>query len=223
MSESSLTPEKEAELLDFSSYWQPYKIKSKNQTFDEFNGKSWPVKKFVKTNVKVRGILHVVQLFDDVWLFVCEIISKSTNIRQLYRFIILDQIILVEKDEEDINYNIFEKYICSLLQFEEPKEIRVNVLRNRSLAKKGIPIRLTLLVNNQTAGVEGLEQITLTGDNVIRGIQTLNDRQEVDLKADSIGPWIEVETNELRYQMGKGIFVKSVSETAFKVIKSTLA
>ena len=58
---------------------------------------------------------------------------------------------------------------------------------------------------------------------MIRGIQTLKDRQEVDLKADSIGPWIDIETTALRFTMGKGILLKEgASKEIIDVVKSTL-
>lgn len=222
MGEISFPTEKESELLNFKAYWKPFKIDSENLSISNIHGRTWPVKNFVKTNVRVRGILIVKQLYKNVWVLGAEIISKSNSIRALYRYIIIDQLVLVEEDENGICFKIFQDFICPLLKIGKSTEIRVNVMRNRSLAKKGIPIRLTILVNNQTAGVEGLEQMTLTGDNVIRGIQTLHDRQEVDLKADSIGPWIDVETKDLRYRMGKGIFVKNTTEMAFSILKATL-
>jgi hypothetical protein len=224
VSKNNFTPEKNVEIMEFTSYWKPFHVTiESNITFPDLHGKVWPVKNYIKTNVRVRGMLHVKQLFKDIWLICAEVVSKSTNIRGFFRFIILENLILVENDEEGINFTIFQEYLCPLLKINKVKEIRVNAMRIRSLAKKGTPTRLTLLVNNQTAGVDGLDRITLTGENIVRGIQTLQDRQEVDLKADSVGPWIEVETKELEYRMGKGVFVKETSTTTFEMIKATLS
>ena len=189
------------------------------------NGSSWPVKSFLKSHVRARGTLHILELFENVILIAPEVISRSATTRGIFRIIIFNGIALIQDDEDHISKNFFIEYVLPILDLSEDeiKEIRINAMRIRSLARKITPTKLTLLVNGQTAGVDGLEQITLTGHNVIRGIQTLKDRQEVDLKADSIGPWIDIETNVLRFTMGKGILLKDgATKEVMEIVKSTL-
>ena len=81
-------------------------------------------------------------------------------------------------------------------------------------------MKMTILVNNQTAGVDGLETITIAGDNIIRGIQTLKDRQEVDIKADALGPWTEIETPSLKLEIGKGIRIKKISFSTIELLST---
>lgn len=220
----------EVELDNWSTYWKPYQVKPPEGGIAEMqqqllglDSKAWPVKTYVKSGqIRVRGMVHVRSLYPEVLLLAAEVVSKSINVRGVFRMIFLGDLVLVENDAENLAYTLFAQYFCPLLGIEETKEVRVNAMRVRSLAMKSTPTRLTLLVNNQTAGVDGLEQITLVGENIMRGIKTLKDRQEVDLKADSIGPWVEVETLHLRYKMGEGVFVKEVSESTFAVVRSTL-
>jgi hypothetical protein len=220
--------EVDPKLLEWTSYWSPFQITLKERWKEillVLNGSSWPVKNFLKSNVRARGVLHILEPFENVLLVAPEVISRSATTRGIFRILIFENIVLVQVDEDDISKNIFMEYLSPILELseEEIKEIRINAMRIRNLARKITPIKLTLLVNNQTAGVDGLEQITLSGHNVIRGIQTLKDRQEVDLKADSIGPWIDIETATLRFTMGKGILLKNgASKEVLDVMKTTL-
>ena len=215
-------------LLEWSSYFLPFYIPLKENWKDllsVLNGSSWPVKTFLKSHVRARGTLHIYEIFKDVLLIAPEVISRSATTRGIFRILLFGTVALIQVDEDQVSKNFFMEYLLPILDLSEEdiKEIRINAMRIRGLARKITPIKLTLLVNNQTAGVDGLEEITLTGRNVIRGIQTLKDRQEVDLKADSIGPWIDIETTSLQFTMGKGIFLKEgASKEVIDVIKSTL-
>ena len=221
-------PETDSKLFEWDFYWTPFQVPLKEKWKEillALNGSSWPVKNFLKSNVRARGTLHIRELFDDVILIAPEVISRSATTRGVFRILIFNNIALIQDDEDKVTKHIFNDYFLPIVDvsIDEIKEIRVNAMRIRGLAKKITPTKLTLLVNNQTAGVDGLEQITLTGQDVIRGIQTLKDRQEVDLKANSIGPWIDIETNSLRFTMGKGIYIKEVaSKELIDVVTSTL-
>ena len=214
-------------IFDCDSYWIPYKFNDGNpshwkEVLLALNNSSWPVKTFVKSTVRVRGRLNVTELSKNVLLVAPEVVSKSINIRKIFRIIIFEGYALVQDDE--VSKKFLHEYIGPIFDLSEEnfKEIRINAMKIRKLAQKIIPTKLTLLVNNQTAGVEGLEELTLTGQNVIRGIKTLKDRQEVDLKAESIGPWIELESEDLKFKMGKGIFLKNQNEKSFEIILETL-
>ena len=217
----------QAKILNWDCYWKPFQFdlqENWKKLILSLNGSSWPVKSFVKSNVKVRGILHVSELSKDVILIAPEIISKSAKYRKIFRIIIHGKFALSQIDKNSYTQNIFLDYICPLfnIQSDQVKEIRINAMKIRKLSKIVTPTMLTLLVNFQTAGVQGLEHLTLTGDNVIRGIKTLYDRQEVDLKADSIGPWIDIESDKIRFTMGKGIILKDTSEKSIEILVSSL-
>lgn len=205
--------------------WKPYKVDSFSplNEFFNLNDAVWPVKKFISSKgIRARGRIEVVEILPKTILIIAEIISKSINIRGWYRFLVLydANIILTESIDEGIK--VFEKYVTPTFGINNPQEIRINAMRIRKLAKNGTeaPVKLTLLVNNQTAGVEGLETLTLVGENIIRGIQTLKDRQEVDLKAESIGPWIELETNSIKLEMAKGLKIKNIKKEALDLLTS---
>lgn len=179
-----------------SILWKVYKVEvklPKDKIIAE-DGNAWPVKRYVSAGgIRARGTLHVSEIAKDKLWIIAEVISKSINVRGMFRYLLFIEedkgIILVEDTDQD-GEKVFQEFILPTFKLENAKENRVNAMRVRKLAKNGTetPVRLTLLVNNQTAGVDGLETITLTGSNVNRGIITLKDRQEVDLKAESIGP-----------------------------------
>jgi hypothetical protein len=180
------------------------------------------VKRFISCRgIRARGILTLREVFPNVIFLAAEIISKSINIRGTYRYLFLyPQNVLLAEHRDEEGEKLLYQYIAPTFQTSDLSEIKINAMRIRKLAKNGIemPIKLTMLVNYQTAGVEGLETVTLTGENIIRGIQTLKDRQEVDLKAEAIGPWIEIETNSLKLEMSKGVKIKKFSSESLGIL-----
>ncbi|MFW9928624.1 MAG: hypothetical protein ACFFD1_04470 [Candidatus Thorarchaeota archaeon] len=206
--------------------WKVFKVDKVMDSQDilKQNDSVWPVKKFIACGgIRARGRLETNEVFNNVILIIAEVISKSINIRGWYRYLVMEgaHIVLVEAEKEE-SLKIFYDYIIPNFKIDNPVEVKINAMRIRKLAKNGTeaPIRLTLLVNNQTAGVEGLETLTLSGDNIIRGIQTLKDRQEVDIKAESIGPWIEIETNSIKLEMSKGIKIKLFNQDALNLLST---
>ncbi|HKZ41938.1 MAG TPA: hypothetical protein VJ044_13320 [Candidatus Hodarchaeales archaeon] len=173
--------------------------------------------------IQARGRIVVREIVPDTILVAAEVISKSTNIRGIYRYLMLlkGEILLVEDVDED-GERLYTNYFMPTFKITDPSEIKINAMRIRKLAKNGVesPIRMTILVNNQTAGVDGLETITIAGDNIIRGIQTLKDRQEVDIKADALGPWTEIETPSLKLEIGKGIRIKKISFSTIELLST---
>lgn len=219
----------EDRILKWDFYWKLYEFNIKKNwknTLLALNGSSWPVKSFIKSNAKVRGLIHSLEVSDDVILIAPEVISRSINSKFIFRIIVFDNHALVQEDVDKVSLKLFLNFLCPIFDIKPDnsnvKEIRINAMKIRKLSKHITPVRLTLLVNNQTAGVEGLEQLTLTGDNVIRGIKTLADRQEVDLKADSIGPWIDLASESLQFTMGKGIKLNNHTNEVFNIIKSSI-
>ena len=205
--------------------WKPFKVDSfaPSEEFLLQNNTVWPVKKFITSKgIRARGRVDISEILPNTLLIITEIISKSINIRGWYRFLVLvdDNLVFVESKDE--SNKIFQEYIVPTFKVQNPSEIKINAMRIRKLAKNGseAPVKLTLLVNNQTAGVDGLETLTLTGENIVRGIQTLKDRQEVDLKAESIGPWIEIETKSIKLEMSKGLKIKSMKKEALNLLSS---
>ncbi|MHA2278478.1 MAG: hypothetical protein ACXAC2_22085 [Candidatus Kariarchaeaceae archaeon] len=225
MLETQSEPISSEKLVIKDILWKPYKVDSffPIKDFFKLNDAVWPVKKFISSKgIRARGRIEVVELLPNTVLIIAEIISKSINIRGWYRFLVLYDANIILIESVDDGKKIFENYITPTFGISNPQEIRINAMRIRKLAKNGseTPVKLTLLVNNQTAGVEGLETLTLVGENIIRGIQTLKDRQEVDLKAESIGPWIEIETNSIKLEMAKGLKIKNMKKEALDLLSS---
>lgn len=225
MSEITEDPEVSEKLVIDDILWKPFKVDSfaSSKEFFQMNGTVWPVKRFISSKgIRARGRIEIIELLPNTILVIAEIISKSVNIRGWYRYLILHDANIILVESKIGGAKIFEDYIISTFKVTNPQEIRINAMRIRKLAKNGTeaPVKLTLLVNNQTAGVDGLETLTLVGENIIRGIQTLKDRQEVDLKAESIGPWIELETKSIKLEMTKGLKIKNMKKEALDLLSS---
>jgi len=144
-----------ARIFDCDLFWKPYKFNEGNpkqwkKILLALNRSTWPVKAFLKSNVRVRGRLNVTELSKNVLLVAPEVISKSINNRKIFRIIIIEGYALVQDDE--VSKNFLHDFIGPIFDLtpENFKEIRINAMKIRKLARHIIPTKLTLLVNNQT-------------------------------------------------------------------------
>lgn len=211
----------------FTGFWKVYQTNiDLDDPWEEFilslNGKSWPVRSFIKCKTRVRGEQSCFELAKGVFLVAFSVRSKSPKLRNIFRIVVTKSFALIQNDQEGVSKRLFSELILPKFNLKESKEIRVNAMKIRKLIKIVTPTRLTLKVNFENAGVEGLESLILTGSNVIRGIQTLKDRQEVDLKADSIGTMVELESENLCFVIGKGLLLKQVDKKVWDILAKTL-
>ncbi|MHA2296154.1 MAG: hypothetical protein ACXAEU_14105 [Candidatus Hodarchaeales archaeon] len=211
-------------IVDLAGEWTPYKIISASidlKRIESMNGSSFPVSKYVSAGkTKVTGLLHAHEILKGNYVVATEFKSRSALLRKTYRFLFLtkDNILLVEALEG--GKEILDKFLLAKLALspENLKQKRVNAMVIKRIARKFIPLRLTFLISIETAGVEGLTHITLEGDNVIRGIETLRSRQEYDLDPSNLGPWTAVETETVNVAVRKPIKVKKVNSELFQTL-----
>ncbi|MHA2239564.1 MAG: hypothetical protein ACXAB2_14545, partial [Candidatus Hodarchaeales archaeon] len=81
---------------------------------------------------------------------------------------------------------------------------------------------LKIRISLETSGIEGLQNIIIEGENVIRGVETLEQRHEISLQFMQSGPWVGVGTVEFQMEIGKGVKIHQLESNAFKRLNTVL-
>ncbi|MFW9995327.1 MAG: hypothetical protein ACFFD4_25040 [Candidatus Odinarchaeota archaeon] len=201
-------------IVDLAGEWLPYKLKfplTDLKNIAKMNSKSFPVSEFTgSSKTKVSGTFHVYEILDEIYVIAAEFKSRSALLRKTYRYLILAKEGILLAEALKGTKEILEKLLLPKLGLSSDniKERNVNAMIVKKVARKFIPQRLTFLISIETAGVDGLTSISLEGDNVKRGLETLKSRQEFDLDPSNLGPWTAVETETVNVAVRKPVRVK---------------
>ena len=119
-------------IFDCDSYWKPYKFVEGNpkqwkKILLSLNGSTWPVKSYLKSSVRVRGVLHIIEVSENVILLAPEVISKSINNRRIFRIIIIEGYALVQDETDGISKKFLIDYVAPLFKLSEAhfKELKM--------------------------------------------------------------------------------------------------
>lgn len=145
----------------------------------DFSGVDFSARDYINTgSVAVRGRIHALALPEDLILFVIEFSSRSAYYRQFYRYLIGDSFFLMEQKEDALN--LFQELIQPLLIAFDFEPNPISPKHFERTLQLGLPVLEIDLEINDPA-VPNLSTLSLTGDNLIRGVKTLRSRQEVDV------------------------------------------
>ena len=158
-------------------------------------------------------------VIDEFYFITLECRSRSPSLRGEFRFIISkdsDYFFLEQKEGIKEKFVEYLDYLSISMDYVQE---RIKALLIRRIVKEGhvltnLKVKLTL----ETTGIEGLSLISIEGENVLRGLETLKDRQEKSLDFVVSGPWIGAGTKDFHLEVGKGLKLSSVSSTTLKAI-----
>ncbi|MHA1450730.1 MAG: hypothetical protein ACTSP4_15085 [Candidatus Hodarchaeales archaeon] len=214
-------------LVDLEGDWTPYTLNEAcpSEKIKSLAGKSFPVEGFTgKSKTSVSGVFHVHKIYEQVFIIAAEFKSRSISQRKIFRYLFLTEagILLSEVAEraDDFLKAIVLPRLTLTADDITLKKINARIIRR--IAKKFTPIRLSFMISIETAGVEGLSYITLEGDNVIRGMETLKSRQEFDLDPSNLGPWVVVETETVKIAVKNPIKVKKATPRLYETLSYAL-
>ncbi len=220
---------KYSELLEISNiWWQSYQIQKlksitrfrKNLTFDAN-------KYFNEGKINVKGQISFIELSELAIMIVAEFSSRSISARRKFRFVFFPIPKIVLEESQDLSQDILKNEILPLISKEpeiiSPKRPKARFIRNltKTSDETRPPIILNYLkirISLETSGIEGLNQIVIQGDDVIRGAETLEQRHEISLKFMNSGPWIAAGTDSFRVEVGKGFQILQLEEKDLKNI-----
>lgn len=228
------TIQKLAEILNIEGlWWDIYHIpKIKPLSHLQNRKKSFNVDKYSKeASTKISGKFSQNELSEHAIFIYIEFSSRTVRLRRMFRFIYLPSAKKVLLEPQELGLEILQNEILPFISKEPNKVIRkpVRALLIKKLTKEYddpehsfILSHLKIKVSLETSGIEGLSQIIIKGDNVIRGAETLEQRHEISLKFMNSGPWIGAGTNDFTIEVGKGLQIHRMEEISLKNISNML-
>ena len=224
-----------AEILNISDvWWEVFQIsKIKPLSHLQKRQKTFSVDKYLlKEHTKIKGIFSVRELSEHAILVLVEFSSRSTILRRAFRFIYLPSIKTILLEPKDLAIEILKNEVLPFIT-KEPDKITQKPIRARlirSLTKKREERKpsfslthLKIRISLETSGIEGLNHITIQGDDVLRGAETLEQRHEISLKFMNTGPWIGAGTKDFMLEVGRGLQIHQLEEKSLKNITTVLS
>lgn len=226
---------KEAALLDISNvWWDIYQFSEKIPFSDlQKRKKKFSVEKYLpEDHNKVKGIFSIKDISEHAILLLVEFSSRSVALKQLFRFIYFPLVKTILIEPKKLSTEILMNEILPFISRESDeisrRPIRAKFIRTltKDHSAEDIYFQLTHLkikISLETSGIEGLNQIIIQGDNVIRGAETLEQRHEVSLRFMNSGPWIAAGTKDFSVEVGKGLKIHQLEEHSLKNLSAILS
>ncbi|MFX0149424.1 MAG: hypothetical protein ACFFAJ_01460 [Candidatus Hodarchaeota archaeon] len=220
--------EKLSENLNISDVWwqayQIYKIKQLESLLKRRT--TFTVDKDIDKNyLKIKGFFSISELSEYAIFILLEFSSRSAALRRRFRYIYVPSSKIVLIEQKELALELLKKEILPYIS-KEPDKIthkRPNARLIRNFAKPSNDSRPPIVLNYlkikislETSGIEGLSQIIINGDDVIRGAETLEQRHEISLKFMNSGPWVGAGTKDYRFEVRKGIQILQLEEEPLK-------
>ncbi|UCE12601.1 MAG: hypothetical protein JSV04_10450 [Candidatus Heimdallarchaeota archaeon] len=226
---------KVSETLNFSDiWWQVYQI-SKIKPVSELQKKkkTFKIEKYFQEEgeIKAKGLFSVRELNEYVSFIAVEFSSRSTVYKRLFRFFYLPSVKTILLEPKDFAEEVLKSEILPFIT-KDPDKFEKKTIRARSIrvltkktdeAKTAFNLtHLNIRISLETSGIEGLSQIIIQGDDVIRGAETLEQRHEVSLGFMNSGPWVGAGTKDFALEVGKGLQIHQLENESLKSLVSVL-
>ncbi|MFX0068015.1 MAG: hypothetical protein ACFFA1_06200 [Promethearchaeota archaeon] len=145
------------------------------------------------------------QIYRPIWKIRC-ILDYDHNVLRIN----------AKEDDFEAILNILGKALRS-----HPKSIKLPPYILKELTEQDRVTRIVLFSSTEVSGTKGVGRIALEGDDVMRGVEELRARQEIDLS--KLGVLFEVETKSIRANVEGIIWAKDEEEISHfleKVVKT---
>ncbi len=224
-----------AEILNISGlWWDVYHIpKIRPMSHLQNRKKAFDVDKYLKeASAKISGKFTLNELSEHALFIHIEFSSRTARLRRTFRFIYLPSVKKILLEPQELGVEILRNEILPFISNEPDKVSRkpIRALLIKKLTKdyddperSFVLSHLKIKVSLETSGIEGLNQIIIKGDNVLRGAETLEQRHEISLKFMNSGPWIGAGTNDFTLEVGKGLQIHRMEEKSLKSIATMLS
>ncbi len=229
------TIQKLAEILNISGlWWDVYHIpKIKPLSHLQNHKKAFDVDKYSEeASAKISGKFSINELSEHAIFIHIEFSSRTARLRRTFRFIYLPSVKKILLEPQKLGLEILKNEILPFIS-NEPNKVSKKPIRALLIKKltkdyddperSFILSHLKIKVSLETSGIEGLNQIVIQGDNVLRGAETLEQRHEISLKFMNSGPWIGAGTEDFTLEVGRGLQIHRMEETSLKSIASMLS
>jgi len=180
---------------------------------------------------KIKATFSLIDLCEHAILFVIDLSSRTRSLRDCIRFIYLPTINRILVEQKPISSSLLKGEVLPYLS-SDPDEVSSKPIRARLIKKLAtVPndpehrlniLFLKIRISLETSGIEGLQHIIIEGENVIRGVETLEQRHEISLQFMQSGPWVGIGTNDFHLEIGKGIKLRELETDTFKRLNNVL-
>ncbi|MHA2253889.1 MAG: hypothetical protein ACXAD7_26285, partial [Candidatus Kariarchaeaceae archaeon] len=180
---------------------------------------------------KITAKFKLIDLCEHALLLVIDFSSRTRSLRECFRFIYLPSIskILLEKKAlaSELLKSELLPYLSSTPEKYSSKPIRARLIKKLAISPDDPQHRLNISflkirISLETSGIEGLQHIIIEGENVIRGVETLEQRHEISLKFMESGPWVGVGTTDFHFEIRKGIKIHQLETDTFMRLNTVL-
>ncbi|MFX0116269.1 MAG: hypothetical protein ACFFB3_17095 [Candidatus Hodarchaeota archaeon] len=192
--------------LTFDTTWSPFLIGHEfvlHQVglIKRFSAKEY----FPNPRVAVNGKLHSFEIEPGIFLLVAEFSSRSSLLRTYRRFVIVPELNLMLAEHDSLGRKLLTDLLQPFLNLKLDN-LAINSMVLRDISKEWTEISgMTSLVTTETAGVEGLETVAISGTNVLSGAEELKSAKEMASSLLSIGPWVGIKTVNFTLNIYKGL------------------
>ncbi|MFX0211024.1 MAG: hypothetical protein ACFFDT_33910, partial [Candidatus Hodarchaeota archaeon] len=171
-------------------------------------------------------------LSEHAILVLIEFSSRSALLRRMFRFIYLPFVRIILLEPQNLAIEVLNNEILPFVTNEpdnmKQKPVRARMIRSltkiRDETKPSFALtHLKIKISLETSGIEGLHQITIQGDDILRGAETLEQRHEISLKFMNSGPWVGAGTKDFMIEVGKGLQILQLEETSLKNVATVLS
>jgi len=214
-------------------WWQPYQIQKIKSTSDLLRSeKKISLDKYLgKDADKAKGIMSSIELNEYAIFISIEFSSRVPSLRKQFRYLFFPSASIILTEKNELSLSLCENEIIPYLSKEDKltkKYIRARVIKQftKGNDEKTPTIKLTHLkikISLETSGIEGLSEIIVKGNDIIRGAETLKQRHEVSLGFMQSGPWVGAGTEGFTIEVGKGLQITQLEEKVLKNVATVLS
>lgn len=224
-----------AEVFEVSNVWWEIYQFSEVIPFSQLQKrqKTFSVDKYLpEEHTKVKGIFSLKDISEHAILLLIEFSSRSMALKRIFRFIYLPSVKTILLEPKDLSTEILKNEILPFITKESDKitrkPIRARLIRTITKDREKGELSLTLThlkikISLETSGIEGLNEIIIQGDDVIRGAETLEQRHEISLQFMNSGPWIGAGTKDFSIEVGKGLQIHNLEEKSLENLSTVLS
>ena len=223
-----------ADTLRFvSCWWDVYQFKDPKPVSQiRLRPKLIDIQNYVgEDSSKITAKFSIIDLCEHALLLVIEYTSRTRSLRETFRYIFLPSINKLMVEQNDMAVELLKGELITYLS-SSPETLTIKPIRARLIKKLAISpddpqhrlniSSLKIRISLETSGIEGLQHIIIEGENVIRGVETLEQRHEISLQFMQSGPWVGVGTSEFQIEIGKGVKIHQLEPNAFKRLNTVL-
>ncbi|MFW9915600.1 MAG: hypothetical protein ACFFGZ_08305 [Candidatus Thorarchaeota archaeon] len=209
--------------LTLDSPWSPFLISNKCEInkiglLRRFGTSQF----FPNPKASVTGKLHVFEIEEGIFLIIAEFSSRSSLLRTFRRFVIAPEIEMLIAEHDELARKLLVHVIQPTFGIEI-QNLAINSMALRDIADEWGQISgLNCLVTTETAGVEGLETVGISGENVLSGADELKSAKNMASSLKSIGPWIGIETDSFSVNIYEGMRFKQFVLEDLRRLKEVL-